>query len=77
MATYSSRKYIRMIFKDSGGSNFTIRIPDPKDDITEEEILEAMDTIIQQNIFQGRTGDLTNKVDARVIETNISDYYDL
>lgn len=76
MANYSSRKYIRMIFKDSGGSNFTIRIPDPKDNITEQEILNAMDTIINQNIFQGRTGDLLEKVDARVIETNISDYYD-
>lgn len=76
MAIYSSRKYIRMIFKDSGGSNFTIRVPDPKDNITEEEILNAMDTIINQNIFQGRSGDLVEKVDARVIETNISDYYD-
>ncbi|ACK41769.1 MULTISPECIES: DUF2922 domain-containing protein [Dictyoglomus] len=76
MATYSSRRYIRMIFKDSGGSNFTIRVPEPKDNITEQEILNAMDIIISQNIFQGRSGDLVEKVDARVIETNISDYYD-
>lgn len=76
MATYNSRKYIRMIFKDSGGSNFTIRVPDPKENITEQEILNAMDIVISQNIFQGRSGDLVEKVDARVIETNISDYYD-
>ncbi|MGB9857516.1 MAG: DUF2922 domain-containing protein [Dictyoglomaceae bacterium] len=76
MANFSSRKYIRLVFVDSGGSNFTLRIPDPKDNITEQELLEAMDLIISQNIFQGRTGDLIGKVDARVIETNISDYYD-
>lgn len=76
MATYSTRKYVRMIFRDSGGSNFTIRISDPKDDLTEAQILSAMDTIINQNIFQGKTGDLVEKVDARIIETNISDYYD-
>ncbi|HOP95078.1 MAG: DUF2922 domain-containing protein [Dictyoglomaceae bacterium] len=76
MATYSSRKYIRMVFQDSGGGSFTLRVPDPKDDVTEQEILNAMDTIIAQNIFQGRSGDLVAKVDARVVETNISDYYD-
>lgn len=77
MATYTSRKFIRMVFRDNGGSNFTLRIPDPKDNLTEQEILNAMDTIIAQNIFQGRTGDLVEKVDARIVETSISDYYDL
>ncbi|MEN2983576.1 MAG: DUF2922 domain-containing protein [Dictyoglomaceae bacterium] len=76
MASLSSRKYIRFIFLDSGGGRFTLRIPDPKDDVTEQELLETMDLIINQNIFQGRSGDLVAKVDARVIETNISDYYD-
>ncbi|MCS7201804.1 MAG: DUF2922 domain-containing protein [Dictyoglomus sp.] len=76
MASLSSRKYIRFIFLDSGGGRFTLRIPDPKDDVTEQELLETMDLIISQNIFQGRSGDLVAKVDARVIETNISDYYD-
>lgn len=76
MANLTSRKYIRFIFLDSGGSRFTLRIPDPKDNITEQDLLETMDLIINQNIFQGKSGNLVSKVDARVIETNISDYYD-
>jgi|YelNatPaOPRAMG01_1025707.scaffolds.fasta_scaffold02741_15 hypothetical protein len=76
MATLTTRKYIRLVFLDSGGSNFTLRIPDPKDNLTEQDLLNTMDLIISQNIFQGRSGDLVGKVDARIIETNISDYYD-
>lgn len=76
MATLTTRKYIRFVFLDSGGSNFTLRIPDPKDNITERELLETMDLIISQNIFQGRSGDLVGKIDARIVETNVSDYYD-
>ncbi|MGC8814565.1 DUF2922 domain-containing protein [Dictyoglomus sp.] len=71
----STRKVIRMTFLDSGGSTYTITIPDPKDNLTDQDILNAMDLIIQKNIIQGRSGDLVEKVDARIIETTTNDIY--
>jgi len=64
-----------MTFADAGGNRFIITIPDPRDDLTQDEILSAMDTIIQKNIFQGRGGDLISKLDARIVETSSTDYY--
>lgn len=75
MADITTRKYLRMVFADSGGSRFTITIANPKDNITEQEILNVMDMIIQKNIFSGRSGDLIAKVDARIVENTTSDFY--
>lgn len=72
----TSRKVIRMTFLDSGGTRYVITIPNPKDNITKQEILNVMDFIIQKNIIQGRSGDLVSKLDARIVETTTNDIYD-
>jgi hypothetical protein len=51
-----------MTFLDSGGERNIISIPDPKDNVTEQDILNVMDLIIQKNIIQGRAGDLVSKL---------------
>jgi len=71
----STRKVIRMTFLDSGGSRNIITVANPRDNVTEQEILNVMDLIIQKNIIQGRTGDLTSKLDARIVETTTNDIY--
>jgi len=70
-----TRKVIRMTFLDSGGTRYIITIPDPKDNVTEQEILNAMDLIISKNIINGRSGDLVSKLDARIVETTTNDIY--
>lgn len=72
----STRKFIRMTFLDSGGTRYMITIPNPRDDITNQEILNVMDLILQKNIIAGRNGDLVSKVDARIVETTTNDIYD-
>ncbi|MEM2175250.1 MAG: DUF2922 domain-containing protein, partial [Candidatus Micrarchaeia archaeon] len=47
-----------MTFLDSGGTRYMITIPNPRDDITNQEILNVMDLILQKNIIAGRNGDL-------------------
>ncbi len=64
-----------MTFLDEGGQRNTITIPDPKDNLTEQDILNVMDLIIQKNIIQGRAGDLVSKLDARIVETTTNDIY--
>uniref|UniRef100_A0A7V3ZJN0 DUF2922 domain-containing protein n=1 Tax=Dictyoglomus thermophilum TaxID=14 RepID=A0A7V3ZJN0_DICTH len=75
MGVVSSRKVIRMTFLDSGGERNIITVANPRDDITEQDILNVMDLIIQKNIFVGKSGDLTSKYDARIVETTSNDIY--
>lgn len=71
----STRKVIRMTFLDSGGSRYIITIPNPKDNLTNQQILDVMDLILQKNIISGRSGDLVSKLDARIVETTTNDIY--
>jgi hypothetical protein len=64
-----------MTFLDAGGERNIISIPDPKDNLTDQDILNVMDLIIQKNIIQGRSGDLVSKLDARIVETTTNDIY--
>ena len=75
MGVVSTRKVIRMTFLDDGGSRNIIVIANPRDDLTEQEILDAMDLIIQKNIIEGKTGDFVSKLDARIVETTSNDIY--
>ena len=72
----STRKVIRMTFLDDAGMNYTITIPDPRDNLTAQDILDVMDLILQKNVIQTQNGNLTTKVDARIIETTTNDLYD-
>jgi len=75
LGVVSTRKVIRMTFLDSGGARNILTIANPRDDITEQEILNVMDLIIQKNIIVGRSGDLSSKLDARIVETTSNDIY--
>lgn len=75
MLAVSTRKVIRMTFMDSGGDRYTITVQNPRPDVTEQQILNVMDLILQKNIIQGRSGDLISKVDARIVETTTNDIY--
>ena len=44
-------KVLYMTFKNALGNSCTISIEDPKEDITEQQIKDYMDLVIQKNIF--------------------------
>lgn len=46
----------------------TVRVPDPKPDLTAEQVGAAMDTILAKNVFSTTGGDLVAMVDARVVD---------
>lgn len=57
-----------MRFRNATGRIVTVRVPDPKPDLTGEAVGAAMDTILAKNVFSTTGGDLVAKVDARVVE---------
>ncbi|MEQ8235195.1 MAG: DUF2922 domain-containing protein [Syntrophomonadaceae bacterium] len=60
---------LEMDFNTELGRSQRIRIYNAKDPITGAEVAAAMDSIIAKNIFTGPGGDLTGKLDARVVIT--------
>lgn len=72
----ATTKVLRLVFKNQNGSNFSLTLPNPRPDVTPEEVAAVMDTIIARNIFHTSGGDLVTKFDIRIIETNTSDLYD-
>ncbi|MGB9885720.1 MAG: DUF2922 domain-containing protein [Moorellales bacterium] len=57
-------------FRNAAGRISTVRVPNPKTDLTAQQVGAAMDAIIAKNVFQTTGGDLVAKVDARVVETS-------
>jgi len=64
---------LEMDFNTELGRTQRIRVYDAKDTLTGAEVAAAMDSIIASNIFTGPGGNLTGKIDARIVTTDSSD----
>lgn len=63
-----------MTFKTAGDSKANVTIKDVWPLITRENIVDLMNTIIAQNIFETKTGDLVAKLNAKVIKNDADEY---
>ena len=67
-------KKLIMTFNAEGGKSVNFTIDDPKNDLTELEVINAMNLIIEKNIFRPGEVDLVEAVKAKVVETNSTEY---
>ena len=67
-------KKLLMTFKTDEDKNVSISVEDPKDNLTESQILEAMNVIIANNVFAPNGEALVEKVGAKVVETETQEY---
>ena len=63
-------KSLQLVFKNASGNTKLITISNPKDDLTKAQTDEAMQKIIAANVFKTIGGDLTQAVEARVVNRN-------
>lgn len=63
-----------MTFKNRIGKQVTLSIEDPRDDLTEEEIKTAMETIVTKNVFKKNNYTLVEAVGAQIINADIVEY---
>ena len=63
-----------MTFKCSDDKNISISVDDPREDLSEREIKEAMDTILEKDIFSPNGGSLVSSVSAKVVQTDTTEY---
>ena len=67
-------KKLIMTFKNTLGNNFSVTVNDPREDIGEQEIINAMNLILEKNIFQPKGYDLAAAVSAKVVQSSTTEY---
>jgi hypothetical protein len=59
-------KTLELVFRTSAGTETTISVVDPKDDLTLAQAQTVMQDIITKNIFEIKGSVLAEKVEARI-----------
>lgn len=69
------KQVLILIFEDDEGKRFTLRVNDPKEDLTREEVGQAMNEILASKVFP-KEGNLTKVVSAEMVSTDVDVLFD-
>ena len=67
-------KKLIMTFKNTLGNSFSITIDDPREDLEEQDIVDAMNLIKTKNIFQPKGYDIAECISAKVVNSTTTEY---
>ena len=67
-------KRLVMTFKTTDDKNVSLSVDNPREDITESEIKDAMDLVVSKNIFAPNGADIVSAVEAKVVVTDTTSY---
>ena len=69
-----NEKKLIMTFKNTLGNSFSITIDDPREDLEEQDIIDAMNLIKTKNIFQPKGYDIAECISAKVVNSTTTEY---
>ena len=67
-------KRLLMTFKATDDKKVSLSVDNPREDITESEIKDAMDLVVSKNIFAPNGADIVSAVEAKVVVTDTTAY---
>lgn len=67
-------KSLVMNFLNEQGKKVALRVDSVKEDLTQEQISQLMDTIIAKNIFKTTGGDIKSRDSAQITEKNVTSF---
>ena len=67
-------KKLIMTFKNTLGNSFSITIDNPREDLEEQDIIDAMNLIKTKNIFQPKGYDIAECISAKVVNSTTTEY---
>lgn len=67
-------KRLLMTFKTDEGKNISITVDEPRENLTEQEIINTMNIIVNNDVFAPNGEALVEKVGAKVVETETQEY---
>lgn len=62
-------KRLVMAFKKSDGKKLNLSVANVRDDVTEAEIKQTMDMIVEKNFMKFEDANIEGAVEARIVET--------
>ncbi len=65
------KRELEMIFLTNNNKKVKLVVPEPKANITSEEIGKVMDLVIAKSVFGFQQGLAVSKVGARIVETDV------
>ena len=68
------KKKLMMTFKTDEDKNISISLDDPRDNIAEQEIQNAMNIILNNDIFAPNGETLVSLVGAKIVETGTTEF---
>ena len=68
------KKKLMMTFKTDEDKNISISLDDPRQNLTEQEIHDAMNIILNNDIFAPNGESLVSLVGAKIIETGTTEF---
>ena len=67
-------KRLIMTFKTTDEKSVSLSMDDPREDLTEEEIKNAMNLVVSSDIFAPGGSDIAKAVSAKVVVTDTTPY---
>ena len=67
-------KRLVMTSKTTDDKKVSLSVDNPREDITESEIKDAMDLVVSKNIFAPNGADIVSAVEAKVVVTDTTAY---
>ena len=68
------KKKLMMTFKTDEDKNISISLDDPRQNLTEQEIHDAMNIILNNDIFAPNGETLISLVGAKIVETGTTEF---
>ncbi|MBC2576124.1 DUF2922 domain-containing protein [Peptostreptococcus canis] len=69
-----SNKILLMRFKKSDGKVYSVRVRNPKENVSEEEIKEVMEYILDNKAIKPDGLELAETIDARIVSTDTQEF---
>lgn len=66
---------LRLSWRNEAGRIYSLSINNPRNDITQDDVEDFMDLVIQKNVILSSGGALVAKADAHLIDQEDSDLY--
>ena len=66
-------KTLAMTFKNAEGGKKLLNVINPKEDLTKQEVDEAMAKIVEADVFTTSGGDLVEAVEARIVTRGVEE----
>ena len=65
---------LELVFELTDGKSLTLSVPNPKTDITDNEVNAAMQTIVAANVFVREGETIAAKKGARIVEREVTEF---